>query len=114
MNNIVSIILIIASFVISPSCQRDMNYTVNIKVKVLKVSFNEDIYSNGQSVAYEEIFCEDMGKGRKKIVIVNYDYNKMKTIKENQKIEIGIPKTVWNSNNNVISMNEIVYIRPLH
>lgn len=116
-NNIMNYVLLSILFAlfifVFLSCQNVMNDVVNIKVKISKISFCEDIFDNGQTVACEEVVCEYMDNSMKKsIIIINYDYDKMKSLKENQQVEIGVRKTAWDLNNDIIQMNEVVYIKP--
>ena len=81
-----------------------------LKAKVIDVTFNEDIYEDGRTVAYEEIECEIRnGEEITKITIINNDYHTMNTIKVNQYILLTIRKTEWISSDDFVIPNNMIH-----
>lgn len=86
-----------------------MHELTALKAKVIDVTFNEDIYEDGRTVAYEEIECEIRnGEEVTKITIINNDYHTMNTIKANQYMLLTI-KTEWISSDDLVIPNHMIH-----
>ena len=97
------------NILILSSCYQSDNDIVNIKIRILQTTWNEDIYDTGQTVAWEEIRCEILNSDQyKNITIINDDHEKMKTLKKDQIVGIGVRKSDLKSND--INMNEIIWM----
>lgn len=83
-----------------------MHGLTTLRAKVIDVTFNEDIYEDGRTVAYEEIECE-IRNG--KITIINYDYHTMNTIKANQYILLTIKETELISGDDFVIPNNMIH-----
>ena len=87
-----------------------MHDLTTLKAKVIDVTFNEDIYEDGRTVAYEEIECEIRnGEEITKITIMNYDYHTMNTIKANQYILLTIKETELISGDDFVIPNNMIH-----
>ena len=106
---LISIVLLFQP-VMTVSCTCSMRGLTTLRTKVIDVTFNEDIYEDGRTVAYEEIECEIRnGEGITKITIINYDYHTMSTIKANQYILLTIKETEWISGDDFVIPNNMIH-----
>ena len=106
---LISIVLLFQP-VMTVSCACSMHDLTTLKAKVIDVTFNEDIYEDGRTVAYEEIECEIRnGEEITKITIMNYDYHTMNTIKANQYILLTIKETELISGDDFVIPNNMIH-----
>lgn len=106
---LISIVLLF-QLVMTVSCTCSMQELTTLKAKVIDVTFIEDIYEDGCTVAYEEIECEIRnGEEITKVTIINNDYHTMNTIKANQYILLTIKKTEWISSDDYVIPNNMIH-----
>lgn len=106
---LISIVLLFQP-VMTVSCTCSMHGLTTLRAKVIDVTFNEDIYEDGRTVAYEEIECEIRnGEEITKITIINYDHHTMSTIKANQYILLTIKETEWISGDDFVIHNNVIH-----